>query len=469
MITQEEDGHWMQNMWLDGSPYWNGVQMDQTAFPIMLVDLVNREVHLTENELKHFWPMIRNAASFLVTNGPRTDQDRWEENAGYSTFTLAVEIAALLIAAEYADLNNEPQVAVYFRETADCWNSCIERWTYVTGSELAQFVGVDGYYVRINSKEAVDTNCPGNNILTISNRPKGENACSVNEMVSPDALALVRFGLRAADDVRILNTIKVIDATLKMEGALGPVWYRYNGDGYGEHSDGRLFDGIGIGRPWPLLTGERAHYEIAAGNYKKAEKLLKTFEKYANETGLFPEQIWDSENIEEKGLFFSKPTGGATPLAWAHAEYIKLCRSLISKQVFDMPHQTEQRYLVEKTISTIFIWNFNNYYKFFPKNKILRLQCLTSAMVKWSKDNWATTTEVNTLDSGLGIHYADLPTSNLDYGQTIQYTFYWHDSANWEEKEYTLSVEKNVFDLTALEIQERNRQERDKIKVFLPS
>ena len=84
-------------------------------------------------------------------------------------------------------------------------------------------------------------------------------------MVSPDALALVRFGLRAADDPRIVNTVRVIDHLLKVETPHGTSWHRYNEDGYGEHADGSPFDGAGIGRIWPLLTGERGHYELAAG------------------------------------------------------------------------------------------------------------------------------------------------------------------------------------------------------------
>ncbi len=38
--TQEADGHWAQNMWLDGRPYWGGMQMDETALPILLVGFV---------------------------------------------------------------------------------------------------------------------------------------------------------------------------------------------------------------------------------------------------------------------------------------------------------------------------------------------------------------------------------------------------------------------------------------------
>jgi glucoamylase len=469
MITQEEDGHWTQNMWLDGRPYWSGIQMDQTALPIMLVDLVNREVNLTEDEVKHFWPMVRKAASYLVLNGPITDQDRWEENAGYSTFTLAVEIAALLIAAEHAEKNNEPQVADFLRHTADAWNSSIERWTYVKGSDLAKFVGVEGYYVRINSKEQFDYENRGTELVTISNRAKGENVCTANEMVSPDALALVRFGLRSADDPRILNTIKVIDSTLKFDNELGPVWYRYNGDGYGEHVNGDPFNGTGIGRPWPLLTGERAHYEIAAGNYSYAEELLKSFENYANETGLFPEQIWDSEDVPEKGLFTGKPSGAAMPLVWAHSEYIKLCRSLKAKSIFDMPSQTKERYLINKTVSNIIIWNFASHYKYIPKGKTLRIHCHTSATVRWSADAWATVNEVKTLDSGLGIHFADLSTDKLASDQAIEYTFYWHDAETWENKNYTLSVEKERSAQAPAESSEQKKSDRNKTKIYYPT
>lgn len=469
MVTQEADGHWSQNMWLDGAPYWKGIQMDQTALPIMLVDLVNRETKLSEADLKHFWPMIRKAVSYLVINGPITEQDRWEENAGYSTFTLAVEISALLIAAEYAEFNNEPQLAQYLRETADSWNSSIERWTYVTGSDLAKFVGVDGYYVRIKSKETIDSDFPETDLLTISNRPVGENICPASEMVSPDALALVRYGLRSANDPLILNTIKVIDATLKLDSPLGPLWYRYNRDGYGEQIDGRPFNGTGIGRPWPLLTGERAHYEIAAGNYEEAEKLMKTMENYANETGLFPEQVWDSEDIPEYELYYGKPSGSAMPLVWAHSEYIKLCRSIKSKKIFDMPSQTKERYLINKLTSNIITWKFNNQYKYIPKGKILRIQCLTSTIVRWSTDNWATYQDVNTLDSGVGLHFADLMTDNLDYEQKIEYTFYWHESQVWENRNYTLTVEKQRASQSPIGITEQKKSQRNKTKIFLPT
>src|SRR6202011_240934 len=130
-------------------------------------------------------------------------------------------------------------------------------------------------------------------------------------LMSPDSLALVRFGLRAPDDPRILNTVKVIDARLKADLPQGPLWYRYNFDGYGEHEDGAPFDGTGIGRPWPLLTGERAHYELAAGRPRVARQLLDTLEAASSEGGLLPEQVWDNADIPERELFRGRPSGGA--------------------------------------------------------------------------------------------------------------------------------------------------------------
>ena len=298
--AQEADGHWPQNCWLDGAPYWTGVQMDECAFPILLVDLMWREGGLRDDELRRFWPMVRRAAGFVVRNGPVTGQDRWEEDGGYAPFTLAVEIAALLAAADIADQVGEQAAAMYLRETADIWNDQIERWTYVTGTPIGGETGVEGYYVRIAPPESAEAASPAHGFVPIKNRPPGETDHQAWSIVSPDALALVRFGLRAPDDPRIRNTVAVIDALLKVELPAGPCWRRYNGDGYGEHDDGSPFDGTGIGRLWPLLTGERAHYELAAGRTAEAERLLRTLEACSSDGHLLPEQVWDSDDIPER-------------------------------------------------------------------------------------------------------------------------------------------------------------------------
>ena len=107
-----------------------------------------------------------------------------------------------------------------------------------------------------------------------------------------------------------------------------------------------------------------------------------------------------------------------------------------------MPVQTKERYLNKKSLSNIFIWNFNNQYKYFPKGKVLRIQCLAAANIRWSTDNWQTIHDVSTLNSEVGIHYADIPTEKLDHEEKIVYTFYWHEARVWENKNYKLTVEK---------------------------
>jgi glucoamylase len=441
-VTQEADGHWAQNLWLDGRPYWGGLQMDETAFPILLVDSFRRQAPSYLGDLARWWPLVHKAASFIVQNGPVTQQDRWEEDAGYSPFTVAVEITALLAAADIAALVGLNDIALYLQETADTWNECLERWIYATGNDLCKQLDVDGYYVRIAPPDTDDcAPSPLHGFVPIKNRPPGQSQELATHVISPDALALVRFGLRAADDPRILNTVKVIDALLKTKLPQGPLWYRYNDDGYGEHADGSPFDGTGTGRPWPLLAGERAHYELAAGNRAQAEALLQTVEQSTDESGLLPEQVWDADDIPLLELFRGKSTGSARPLVWAHAEYIKLRRSLREGKIFDQPPQPVQRYQVEKQTSEFFGWRFNNKTRTMPRGKKLRIILLQPGMVHWSDDGWQTTHDSNSRDSGLGVYPVDLPTEHLPAGREIVFTFYWPGEARWEGVDYSMMVE----------------------------
>jgi glucoamylase len=437
---QEADGHWPQNSWLDGSPYWNGVQMDECALPIVLVDLIWREGDLSAAQLVHFWPMVRKAASYILQNGPVTGQDRWEEDGGYSPFTLATEIAALLAAADIAEHLGFGAMASYMRDTADAWNDKIEHWTYARDTELARQLGIEGYYVRISPPETADAASPLDGFVPIKNRPPGETMQPATAIVSPDALALVRFGLRAPDDPRILNTVKAIDALLKVDLPTGPCWRRYNGDGYGEHADGRPFDGTGIGRTWPLLTGERAHYELARGNQEEAERLRIVFESFGSDGRLLPEQVWDADDIPERELFRGRPTGSAMPLVWAHAEHVKLIRSLREDRVFDMPPQTRQRYVVEGVRARVVMWCPNNKLRWVEHGKILRIVLTGPAVVHWSADGWRTVHDTPTRDIGLGVYFADIPAANLEFATAVDFTLRWLPEDRWEGVDYRVIV-----------------------------
>jgi glucoamylase len=439
--TQEADGHWAQNMWIDGRPYWAGLQMDEAAFPILLVDALRRNANAALGDLRRWWPMVKSAAGFLVENGPVTQQDRWEEDAGYSPFTLAVEISALLAGADIADLVGEKSIATFLREVADTWNDNVERWTYAIGSDLARQLKVDGYYVRIAPPDSDGASSPLEGFVPIKNRPPGQSEEPATHLISPDALALVRFGLRAPDDPRIVNTVQVIDALLRIQLPQGPCWYRYNDDGYGEHADGSPFDGTGIGRPWPLLAGERAHYELAAGRPQIAEELMRVMEYSAENNRLIPEQVWDTADVPSLELLAGRPTGSACPLVWAHSEYIKLRRSLHDGKIFDQPPQTVQRYQVQKKTAEYFLWSFNNKCRSTPKGKKLRLMTLAPAQIHWSVDFWKTAQDTTTHDTGLGVYIADIPSDQISPGDQILFTFFWSDAQKWEGINFSVVVE----------------------------
>jgi glucoamylase len=417
LSTQEADGRWAQNLWLDGTPYWNGVQMDEIAFPILFAELLRREGQLEDVDP---WPMIRRAAGFLVREGPVTGQDRWEENGGYSPFSLAVQISALLAAADFADRANEPHVAEVLRATADAWNEGIERWTYVTDTPLARECGVSGHYVRIAPPDVGEDRPASGGRIPIRNRPPGQDQAPYEEIVSVDALALVRFGLRDPHDHRIVDTVKVIDHALRVRTETGPAWYRYNMDGYGEQADGSPFDVVGVGRPWPLLAGERAHYELAAGHPQTALHLLGVMRAQASDGGMLPEQVWDGPDMPELELFNGRASGGAMPLVWAHAEYAKLVRSLHDGRVFDMPQQPYERYVRNRHAAEAALWTTRVRCSELRQGCRLRVQTQEAVSVWWWVDDDLAPRRVETRDSTLpGVWFADLNTARLPAGAVI--------------------------------------------------
>jgi len=439
MAIQEADGHWVQNSWLDGRPYWQGVQMDETAFPILLYDMLLRAGALASADTKRYEQMVEAAVGFVVRSGPVTQQDRWEEDGGYSPFTLAVEISALLAAADAMEVAGKVSMAQYLREVADGWNEQIDSWTYATDTELSRKLRIDGYYMRIGFSGG-DSGFSTRGLIPIRNRADNNAALEAGVLVSPDALAYVRFGLRAANDPRILNTVAAIDALLKRELPAGPYWYRYNDDGYGEHADGEPFDGVGIGRLWPLLTGERAHYELAAGRPDEAKRLLMTFEASASPGGLLPEQIWDGEDLPERELFLGRPSGSAMPLVWAHAEHIKLLRSLKDGAVFDMPPQTQARYLEGKPQPAPVVWRKASKISHIAVGRMLRLELLEPSSVHWSSNDWRTTTDSPCRSTGLGTFICDIPTQSLVSGSQIRFTVLWSERNKWEGTDFAVAV-----------------------------
>ncbi len=447
IATQEPDGHWYQNQWVDGVAYWSGIQLDEAAYPILLAGALRQagaaHMHGRHEEAADFehlvsdralGRMIKAAAGFIARTGPLTQQDRWEENAGLTTSTLAPVVAALVVAGDHLA---EP-AATYCRELADDWNASIEEWTYVEGSRLAREHGVAGHYVRIASPDVL-AGAPVSTPVPVRNRTAGESEIAGDEMVGTDFLALVRFGLRQPDDPRILSTLEVTDALLRTDTPNGPVWHRYSGDGYGEHADGRPFDGTGIGRGWPLLVGERGHYELEAG--RDPRPYLETMRRFASGGGMLPEQVWDAPAISERGLRLGQPSGSAMPLAWAHAEYVKLARSLALGHAIDRPEAAWQRYQGKRPVATRATWRFAAPRPSMVAGRLLRFELLAACRVHYSFDGWRTSLDVDARDTGLGVWVADVPGSeDLAAGQAVEATFYWPDVDRWEGRNFRVAI-----------------------------
>ncbi len=338
--SQRDDGGFYQNFWIDGRPYWTGTQLDEVSFPIVLAWRLHAAGALGAFDPA---PMVAAACGFLIREGPTTQQDRWEEVAGYSPSTLAITIAALVCGAELLEHSGDRASAQFVREHADYLEARVDRWTVTTAGNLLP--GVPRHYVRVNPNLGGEP--PDAVEIVLSNQPPGDPfAYPARDIVDAGFLELVRYGIRDPHDPLIVDSLRVVDAALKVDMPAGPVWHRYNHDGYGQRADGGSYRGWGVGRPWPLLTGERGHYELAAG--RDAAPYAGTLERFAVGVGLIPEQIWDQPSLPDKLLFYGGPTGSALPLLWAHAEYIKLVRSIEDQCVFDRLEPVRARYLGDK-------------------------------------------------------------------------------------------------------------------------
>ncbi len=398
LATQLEDGSWYQNQWLGGKPYWTGVQLDQVAFPVLLAGILAERGALDGIEVGR---MVQRALGFIAANGPVSPQDRWEENSGVSTFTMAVCIAALVSGAPFLGAAEE----AFALELADYWNARLDAWTAVCDTAFAEAGGVHSYYLRIMPSAALLDPSVLTSVMPIKNRQLDPGLLP-SEQVGVDFLQLVRYGLREPDDPLVRDTLKLVDRQLRVELAQGSAWYRYTGDGYGEHADGRPYDGTGRGRLWPLLTGERGHYELVRG--ADALPYLQAMAAMAGQTGMLPEQVWDTDDIAARGLRRGRATGSAMPLAWAHAEYIKLACSIAEGRPVDRPQALWVRYRGQRPQAHLWYWSPAAPLRALARGARLGVCLPAPATVLWRCDG-GPERSLATHPLALGVHIARLP------------------------------------------------------------
>jgi glucoamylase len=272
-------------------------------------------------------------------------------------------------------------------------------------------------------------------VLPIKNR-QTDPGLPASAQVSVDFLQLVRFGLRRAEDPLIVASVKVADALLKVETPSGPCWHRYNEDGYGEHDDGSPYDGTGRGRAWPLLTGERGHYELSCG--RDPLPFLLAMTRMTSTGGMLPEQVWDAAPIAARGLNPGRPTGAAMPLVWAHAEYLKLVASRALGRAFDRPDSVWERYHGERPTLTRVIWSQQAPAAQLPEGCALTVALREPGAVRWGLDGWQEVREQDTAANSLGLHVLEIDTSRLRAGRYIDLTF--RSGANWIGTDFRILV-----------------------------
>ena len=435
-VTQQDDGGFAQNFWIDGQPYWRGVQLDEAAFPIMLAGRLDRA-----KALKDFDPyqMVLRGAEFLILHAPVTQQERWEEVSGYSPSTLASNIAALVCAAQFARGRGDRKTAQYLEEYADFLECHIESWTVTTDGTLVP--GVKKHYIRIRPADINDPapdEDPNTGTLAVANiEPGRQSTFPAKEVVDGGFLELVRYGIREASDPTIVDSVKVIDSVLKVDMPQGPSWHRYNHDGYGQRGDGGPYEGWGTGRGWPLLTGERGHYEVAAGRDPK--QYVRAMERFASSGGLLPEQVWDERDLEEAHMHLGRPTGSAMPLMWAHGEYIKLLRSAQDGRVFDVIPEVAGRYIEDRSkCKKLEIWKPNRQVRMMRRGYTLRLQAPRSFRLHWSHDDWKTVKDTQSVTTSLGVEYVDIDMPSSSTAVVI--TIFRDEDNKWEGRDYKVLI-----------------------------
>ena len=332
-VQEQPDGSYPQSTRLSGEPVFGGLQMDEVSFPTVLAGQLGRTGGSD-------WQHIRRSEDFVIANGPSTPGERWENAAGYSPATIAAEIAGLVVGADIARKNGDTARSARYLRVADSWRANLGRWTVTTSGPYSS----GPYFLRITS----DGNANAGTQIQLSD---GGPLIDQRAVVDPSFLELVRLGVLSPNDPRIVNSLTVVDQQLGYTTANGPFWHRASFDGYGEKADGSEWEptptgsDITHGRGWPLFTGERGEYALAAG--QDAQNDLDAMTRSRDRSSwLLPEQVWDLQPPAGTAPQFQPgtPTLSATPLAWTHAQFIRLAVSLDSGTPVETPQPVACRY-----------------------------------------------------------------------------------------------------------------------------
>ena len=364
---QQSDGSMPRNSLENGKPApdTGGLQLDETSYPI-LMDWQSGLAHDASLYTNHVVP----AADYLIAHGPSDGVERWEEQSGYSPSTISAEIAGLTAAAKIASVNHDAAHARLYQATADDFARNIKAWTVTTTGPY----GSGRYFIRVS--KTGDPNAAisyglGNGSITVDQR----------SVVDAGFLELVRLGILPARDSDIRASLNVVDNTIEAQTNSGPGFYRYgtsaagSEDGYGDCFQPSASScttpgapwaptGVGTGHLWPVLSDERAQYDLAAGQTRSARSLLGAMLNMTSGQGLEPEQVWEDPNLPASpfgsdpttasiGFTNGKPVGSASPLTWAQATVARLTIDLGAGRNLETPDIVTDRYVAHGMPGTL--------------------------------------------------------------------------------------------------------------------
>ena len=395
----ESSGEVKQNTWLNGNQEWSGQQMDEAADPLILA-------YQLGDSSSTDWTTLKTEANYLVSNGPYTGQERWEENGGYSPSTIAAEIAGLVCAYSLATTQGDTTDAATYLSTAKTWASDVDGWTYTTSGSVAS----GSYFIRIapnGTPNASDT-------ISISN---GGGSYDQRAIVDAGFLELVRLGIKSASATDITNSLTAVDDTIAVTTPQGVMYHRYNHDGYGETSSGADYTGSGVGNLWPVFNGERGEYDLADGNTSGAETQLGIMEASASADGQISEQVWGSSTAATSsgtGWTLGQPDNSATPLMWSMAQYVRLAADISNSTNLDTPT------IVCQTFSTCSTTTPKA-----PTGLTVTGTTSTTASLSWTASSGATGYKVlrggNQVGTTTGTTYTDTGlTASTSYTYTVE-------------------------------------------------
>ena len=356
---QLPDGAMPRNSLLNGqaAPDTGGLQLDEVAYPI-LMDLQAGLGGDTSLWASH----VRPAADFLVANGPSDGAERWEEQSGYSPSTIAAEIAGLTAAAVIAADHHDQARARLYQATADQFQRSIKSWAVTT-------TGPDGprYFIRLSK-----TSDP--NAAISYNLGNGGPTADQRAVIDGGFQELVRLGELPVSDPDVQASLGVLDKQISVSTPSGTGYYRYgtsaadgSADGYGDcyqpsqtscTTPGAPWPptDTGTGHLWPVLSGERAESDIAAGQSSAAAGLLNAMLNFSSGVGLVPEQAWEDPDLAASpygsdpatasiGFTDGQAAGSASPLTWAQAQELRLIVGLGRGRTTETPAATTARYV----------------------------------------------------------------------------------------------------------------------------